>query len=131
MEPNNCFEETLLLCDDITQQYVKLCNKRFILGMRPIKVEFDLKGLTAGMAYLGYHMIKYNPYFLCRHTDDFLYEICGHEVVHHAAFYKHGPKIKPHGREWRYMMNCLGLPDERCHSFDVSEIRARKFKFKK
>lgn len=112
-------------CVHLTYEWVEKCNKTFGLNMPAFRVEFSLKGTTAGMAYIGQKVIKYNPTLLRENPEAFLARTVGHEVVHHAAYAKYGNEISGHGEEWKRMMRKLGLPDTRCHSYDTSNVPTR------
>lgn len=83
-------------------------------------VSFDLRGKTAGQAWLQKNHVRLNAVLLSENADEFIEQTVGHEVAHLAAHFKHGARIQPHGPQWRHMMTCLGLPAERCHDYDVS-----------
>jgi SprT-like family len=52
-----------------------------------------------------------------------------HEIAHLVAFEKYGPKIKPHGLEWKYVFKNLMLPFIRPEIFpnSVLSLVARHF----
>lgn len=109
-------------CIDVTYHWIAECNKRFDLSIPKLRVEFTLKGRTAGLACITEGFIKYNPTLLRENTDDFLQRTPPHEVCHFAAYAKHGFGIKAHGEEWKSMMWALGVENSRCHSFDCSRV---------
>jgi len=121
--------ELLKECIRVTHEWVDRINKHFGLSLPHYKVEFPLKNGVAGRAYIGRDIIVFNSYLLCENPDEFLARTPGHEVMHHAAYAKHGMDIKPHGREWKAMMRAVGLPDTRCHSFDTTTVPARLGKY--
>jgi len=41
-----------------------------------------------------------------------------HEVAHAITRKVFGIRAKSHGREWKYVMYCLGQPANRCHNYD-------------
>lgn len=112
-------------CIEVTHHYIDVCNSTFGLRLPHYKVLFSLKGTTAGKALIGRGVIQYNPTLLRENPDDFLKRTCGHEVVHHAAYSKHGYDIDAHGSQWKAMMVRLGLPASRCHSYDTSNVPTR------
>lgn len=107
---------------DLTNDYVDKCNREFGLHMKHFRVVFALKGTTAGKAFINKGLIQYNPTLLRENPEAFLARTVGHEVVHHAAYAKFGPRIDAHGLEWKAMMRKLGLPDTRCHTYDTSTV---------
>jgi len=93
------------------------------------ELRFDLRGRSAGQMRIdaaGRATIRYNPALLLRHGDDFLARTIPHEVAHYLAFVHHGRGIRPHGPEWQQMVRALGGEPERCHSYDVAGLDARK-----
>ncbi|MGO4912276.1 SprT-like domain-containing protein [Leeuwenhoekiella sp. W20_SRS_FM14] len=53
-----------------------------------------------------------------------------HEIAHLVAFQKYGPRIKPHGREWKYTFQNLMLPFIRPEIFpkQILPVLAHHFK---
>jgi SprT protein len=98
------------------------------LSARAVEIRFDLRGRAAGQARYGPHdpwVIRYNPLLLLENPGAFIAETVPHEVAHLIAFLRHGPRIRPHGPEWRAIMEQLGAVPERCHRYDVSRIPRR------
>lgn len=97
---------------DTCEQYF---NRRF---WRP-KVEFSLRGRTAGKAYLMQNLIKLNAKILADHGDKFIADTPGHEAAHIIARRVFGVMIRPHGDEWARVMSIINQPANRCHNFLV------------
>ena len=96
-----------------------------------IEVRFDLRGKTAGQVRIparGRYLIRYNLELLKRGGIDFIERTIPHEVAHVLAYHRHGPKIRPHGREWKGIMRQLGAEPTRCHHYDVSGLGARRLR---
>lgn len=107
-------------CIQITYEYIEQANKKFGLYLPKFRVVFSLKSRTAGKARLNRGIIEFNPTLLRENPQRFLARTPGHEVIHFAAFHKHGDN--GHGPDWKRMMREMGLPDTRCHSFDTSNV---------
>lgn len=93
-----------------------------------LEVRFDLRGWAAGQARQragGPWVIRYNPLLLRENPEAFLTETVPHEVAHVIAFLRYGPRIRPHGAEWRAVMEGLGAAPERCHHYDLSRVPRR------
>ncbi|MBS1201819.1 MAG: hypothetical protein H6R22_328 [Chromatiaceae bacterium] len=100
------------------------------LGIRMPEPEicFDLRGRTAGQVRFGRGrpcMIRYNLVLLRENTDAFLAETVPHEVAHLIAFARYGSRIRPHGSEWRAVMEYLGAEPYHCgcRNHRLSSIR--------
>ena len=92
-------------------------------------IRFDIRGRAAGQAKFGRAVpwvIRYNPVLLAGNTDAFLAETVPHEVAHLAAFARYGSRIRPHGAEWRAIMDHFGAAPQRCHRYDVAGIAPRR-----
>ncbi len=48
--------------------------------------------------------------FVVDGPTELLEEVLCHESAHAAAFELHGPQVRPHGREWRELMEKAGFP---------------------
>lgn len=94
-------------------------------GAHPPEIKYDLKGHTAGMASADYirvnAQILINPEF----TEDMINNTIPHEIAH-VVVRQTWPSAKGHGNEWKRMMYYLGLPAERCHSYDTVAARKRE-----
>jgi predicted SprT family Zn-dependent metalloprotease len=71
-------------------------------------------------------IVRLNPALL-EVSPNWLIETLCHEVAHVAAFRLHGPKIRPHGREWAALMTAAGFkPQARVQERSVPKaIRQR------
>jgi SprT protein len=70
--------------------------------------------------------VRLNPALLEVSRQLLLETLC-HEVAHVAAFRLHGPKIRPHGREWAALMTAAGFkPQARANAQSMPKaIRQR------
>lgn len=50
-------------------------------------------------------------------SDERVRETLLHEYAHLVVYHRFGRRAKPHGPEWRAVMNALGLSPERTHSY--------------
>jgi SprT protein len=113
---------------ECVRHYTKLANDKHKLSIPELKVEFTLKGTTAGKAFIGRNKIALNPTLLRENPEAFLKRTPGHEVAHFATYALHGfkdklgNKIQPHGKEWQVMMWSLGLNNTRCHSYNTDNV---------
>jgi predicted SprT family Zn-dependent metalloprotease len=69
--------------------------------------------------------------FLLDGPEALLHEVLCHEAAHAAAHEIHGPRIRPHGREWRNLMTAAGFeararfPAARLDALPPAALRAR------
>ena len=64
----------------------------------------DLRGRIAGLALLKEHCIRLNIDMLLRYGNRFIDQVVAHELAHLLAFRRFGSSIRPHGREWKWIM---------------------------
>lgn len=101
------------------------------------RIAFDLRGRGAGLAVYQprKHMnqpdlIRLNPALLENHPEEMIEETIPHELAHIVAHRLFGPRIKPHGREWRAVMSAFGKSPDVQHSMPVEPSRRlRRYKY--
>ncbi|WP_461480706.1 SprT family zinc-dependent metalloprotease [Porticoccus sp.] len=119
------------------QQQVLAQTSRFIelgaeLLRRPVAevpVAFDLRGRTAGMYRVRgkQRLIRYNPWIFAKYFDDSLNVTVPHEVAHYLVDCLHGiGRVRPHGPEWRRIMDAFGVNSRATASFDLEGIPRRR-----
>jgi SprT protein len=114
-----------------TARYIRLAG---VLLQRPfavIPVLFNLKGLAAGMYRVNRQVrcIRYNPYIFARYFDENFATTIPHEVAHYISDQLHGSRhIKPHGAEWRELMQMFGADTSRTALFDLEGLPARVYR---
>ncbi|MCG6863243.1 MAG: SprT-like domain-containing protein [Chromatiaceae bacterium] len=115
----------------LTRQFLALASRLF--GSEPTtpSIRFDLRGKSAGQVRYterdGF-LIRYNSLLLERHPQEFLSQTVPHEAAHLVAFSLFGPRVPPHGREWRAVMAAFGARPDRCHSFSVEGLQTRRLR---
>jgi SprT protein len=117
--------------EQLTLRLLKSAGDHY--GKDPGKVElkFDLTGKAAGMALFPHRakpIIRLNALLLIENREDFIKRTVPHEVAHVIARGFFGKRIKPHGAEWRQVMQLFGAEATRCHSYDVSRSTRRTLK---
>ncbi len=114
-----------------TQQLLATARQHFQQDPGQVVIRFDLTGKAAGMAMFpsrGTPVIRYNALLLTENRDDFLRRTVPHEVAHVVARRLFGRKIRPHGAEWRQVMQLFGAEASRCHNYDVTRSARRTLK---
>lgn len=116
---------------DITSYYVMRAESLFNRTFASIPVLFDLKGHAAGMYRVkrGQREIRYNPYLFAKYYDDNLATTIPHEVAHYVTDVVYGlSKIRPHGEEWRAVMQMFGADASRTCRYDLEGIPVRRLR---
>jgi SprT protein len=130
--------------DDQQQQQVcretlaclQRAERLFRLGHKPIPVLFDLTGRAAGMYRVERRraVIRYNPYIFARHFEHGLQTTVPHEVAHYITDRLYGlAHVRPHGREWRAVMQALGVEARATSTIDLEGLplrRQRRFTYR-
>lgn len=96
------------------------------------RVWFDLKGASAGQAHLGKGGLRFNPVLLEGNRSAFFDDVIPHEMAHWLVFHlANGPRLKPHGREWKSVMRDLfGLEPKVTHQFDIKHSQVRPYHYR-
>ena len=95
----------------------------------PVPVSFELRGHAAGIYQVqrGERQIRYNPYIFGKYLADNLANTVPHEVAHYATDVLYGLRnIRPHGAEWRAVMQLLGAAPVATCRYDLSGIPLRR-----
>jgi SprT protein len=106
------------------------------LAHQPIPVFFDLRGRAAGMYRVARReaIIRYNPYIFARYFEHGLQATVPHEVAHYITDRLYGlAHVRPHGKEWRGVMQALGAEPRATARFDLHGIplrRQRRFAYR-
>ncbi len=109
---------------ELYRQAESFFNKSF---QKPY-IRLDLKGETAGQAWIEKRQLRFNPVLLKENREHFIKQTVAHEVAHLLAYDIHGPRIRAHGREWHSIMtHVFQLPADRCHSYDTKRSSRRNW----
>ena len=75
----------------------------------------------------GSNNYSFNIKLAVQNPNEYYDQVVPHEVAHHVQymlFPKSMKKLKGHGKEWKGIMtNVFGIPAERYHSMDTSDVR--------
>lgn len=112
-----------------TEHYVLRAGAIFGRGFRQVPVLFDLGGRTAGMFKLvgrrGW--IRYNPWIFGKYFEENLCDTVPHEVAHFVVHELYGSRgIKPHGRQWRGVMEHFGADQGVTFNLDLEGVPQRQ-----
>ncbi|MBK5967840.1 MULTISPECIES: SprT family zinc-dependent metalloprotease [Thiorhodovibrio] len=95
----------------------------------PPEIRFDLRGQSAGQARCDARarcVVRFNPWLLLRHGEEFIDQTVPHEIAHWLTFKRFGRRARPHGPQWRELMVLFGAEPRRCHDYDLKEIPHRR-----
>lgn len=96
---------------------------------RPVFTVSQLKGSCGGKAEYLANKVMVNFALYKENKNEYLMQTVGHEVAHLATFQRYGLQrivANAHGDEWKSVMSALGLPPNRCHSYDVSNVKQNR-----
>ena len=114
-----------------TQHFIKSAADYYSRSLSDIPVLFDLKGKAAGMYRVkaGQRVIRYNPYVFAKYFDDNINETIPHEVAHYVTDVLYGlGKIRPHGDEWKSVMQLFGVSAKRTANYDLTGLPRRQYR---
>jgi len=123
-----------LVCS-ITNDFLKTACELYEKYFLIIPISFDLKGRAAGMyrTYNNQRSIRYNPYLFAKYFDDNLATTVPHEVAHYVTDILFGlNNIKPHGNEWRGVMQDFGVKPQVTGHYNLTGIpqkQQRRFNY--
>lgn len=114
-----------------THYYLKMAADYYQQAFPQIPVLFDLKGRVVGMYRVknSQRVIRYNPYVFAKYFDDNFNETIAHEAAHYVTDMLFGIRnIRPHGREWKSVMQVFGVAATRTANYDLTGLPARQHK---
>lgn len=113
-----------------TNHFLKTAGDYYDRSFDEIPVLFDLTGKAAGMYRVkaGQRVIRYNPYVFAKYYDDNFSETIPHEVAHYVTDVLYGlRRIRPHGSEWKSVMQVFGVAANRTANYDLGGLPVRTF----
>jgi SprT protein len=112
-----------------TRDYITFAERQLAREFPLIPVHFDLSGRSAGMFVVrGEHCwIRYNPWIFGKYYRENLEGTVPHEVAHYIVhrLYR-GRRVKPHGAQWRQVMQLFGADPEVTFNLDLAGIPQRR-----
>jgi SprT protein len=122
---------------DETISYIKQATDLFNIRDKAVDIRFDLKGRSAGMYRVRNNRalifsrqqreIRYNPYIFSKFFDDNFATTIPHEVAHYVTDIIYGLKnIKPHGREWKEVMDAFGANASVTADYDLAGLPLKR-----
>lgn len=129
MTTSQLTEQQRQLVLDATRDCLARAGAIFQRAFPEIPVCFDLRGRAAGMYRVqrGSRLIRYNPHIFARYFDDGLSQTVPHEVAHYVTDLIYGlRRVRPHGPEWRSVVQALGASPRATASYDLTGIPMRR-----
>lgn len=80
----------------------------------------------AGRAHLDGGKILLNPRLLARVPAE-IPAVLAHEAAHLAVWWRYGPAVGAHGKQWQLLMKQAGFPAQACHAYPVEGLRRRQY----
>lgn len=104
------------------KQDLEKANHYFKKNFPMPELNYNLRGQKAGVAYLQQNEIRLNPILLLENGEAFINQVVPHELAHLLVYQLFG-KVKPHGREWKLIMEQLfNVPANAYHNFDTANV---------
>lgn len=118
----------ILAEEALEQSLQKLTNSPYQCREKP-QIILNQRGKIAGAAILQQNIIKLQPKLFGQNKAYFVSDVIPHELAH-LLVYQHFGRVKPHGKEWQFMMEgVLGVKAKVTHQLDVSEIGISTFDY--
>lgn len=131
-----------------TKHFIQRGSALFRHDFAAIPVAFDLRGRAAGMYKVtgrekGWawgkgggkarnRQIRYNPWIFAKYYEENLTVTVPHEVAHYLVDCLHGlnrgslRRLRPHGAEWKAVMDAFGVDSSVTAKFDLVGIPTRQ-----
>lgn len=112
--------------DDRITELMNLLVDKTMPFKRPTVHYYDNRQ-DAGRAYYQRHSIELNLPMLRDNPTEFLTQTVAHELAHLVKYHATRSTERPHGREWRRIMeHWFGVPASRCHNFSTESSNIRR-----
>ncbi|MFP4105324.1 MAG: SprT-like domain-containing protein [Phycisphaerae bacterium] len=94
-----------------------------------VRAEYNYRlRTTLGRAFLKEDRVELNPRLLTENPDQFVPTLA-HELAHLVVHHRHGPVAKPHGTQFRYLMQQLGLSSKATHKVPVGHLKQKRRRY--
>ena len=115
-----------------SQAYIQQATDLFKVKNATVDITFNLKGRAAGMyrvkrkIFSQSREIRYNPFIFSKYFEDNFKTTIPHEVAHYISDLIYGLRnIRPHGKEWKEIMQAFGADAAVTAAYDLTGIPQR------
>lgn len=117
-----------------------IAEKHYGIKFEFPEIRYNIKNWTGGLAYRDLNLVRYNLILLVENEDKYVSSTVPHETAHMIVnrLFRDGifkladgkKRLMPHGKEWKEVMQLLGVPANVTHTYNVASIerssRSRK-----
>lgn len=111
------------------QECLTIAEARYEQKFEMPEVRYDIKNTDGGTATFQQWLIRLNLILCFENEAHFIATTVPHEVAHliarrvyHAKIAATGKKMRPHGPEWKEVMDLFKVPAKVTHSYDCTSI---------
>jgi SprT protein len=115
---------------DLTLNYIANASQIYRKTFSSIPILFNLRGKYAGMyrRHGSQRLIRFNPWLFAKYYKHSIEQTIPHEVAHYITdclwpFCK----VKPHGQEWKSVMQKFGVEPRVTGDFDLKGIPVKQY----
>lgn len=115
---------------ELTLNYIARASQIYSKSFDAIPIKFDLRGKCAGMYRRNgrERLIRFNPWLFAKYYKHSIEQTIPHEVAHYITdclwTFR---KVKPHGKEWKSVMQAFGVEPKVTGDFDLAGIPVKQY----
>lgn len=115
------------------REVLDIAEKRYDQKFEMPEIRYDIKNTDGGTATFQQWLIRLNLILMVENEEHFLATTVPHEAAHlvarrvyHNKLAAEGKKMRPHGKEWKEVMELFKIAPNTHHTYDVSSIERPK-----
>jgi SprT protein len=123
-------QQQMIEVQSITLDYIAMAQQIYKKPFSSIPIVFDLRGKCAGMyKRMGRDRhIRFNPWLFAKYYKHSIDQTIPHEVAHYITYCLYPfRRVKPHGEEWRSVMQAFGVEPKVTGNFDLAGIPTKHY----